>query len=283
MSISRREFLKIASASALVGFGGISAFEILDPKQFEASEVMPNPGALVAKRWAMVVDISKFKTEEDYKRCIEACHRIHNVPDIGNKKEEIKWIWTETFEHAFPGQESEFLSEKIKDLPFFVLCNHCDNPPCVRVCPTKATFKRESDGIVMMDMHRCIGCRFCMAACPYGARSFNYRDPRPFINESNLLPYDTVFTEGKDREALIKKGHLSFPERMRGVVEKCTFCYERLAIGLKPACVEASQGGLIFGDLEDPNSEVRKVLSTRYSFRRKPELGTQPSVYYILG
>jgi Fe-S-cluster-containing dehydrogenase component len=283
MSISRREFLKIASASALLGFGGISAFEILEPGQFEASQVMPDPRGLVAKRWAMVVDTSRFKTDEDYKRCIEACHRIHNVPDVGNTKEEIKWIWTDTFEHVFPGQESEFLSERIKDLPFLVLCNHCDNPPCVRVCPTKATFKRESDGIVMMDMHRCIGCRFCMAACPYGARSFNYRDPRPFINEAKMLPYDTVFTEGQDREALIKKGHLSFPERMRGVVEKCTFCYERLAIGLKPACVEASQGGLIFGDLEDPNSEVRKVLSTRYSFRRKPELGTRPSVYYILG
>jgi Fe-S-cluster-containing dehydrogenase component len=281
MSISRREFLKIASTSALLGFGGISAFEILDPKQFEASQVMPDPRGLVAKRWAMVVDISRFKTEEDYTRCIEACHRIHNVPDVGNKKEEIKWIWTDTFEHVFPGQESEFLAERIKDLPFLVLCNHCGDPPCVRVCPTKATFKRESDGIVMMDMHRCIGCRFCMAACPYGARSFNYRDPRPFINESKMLPYDSVFTEGQNRE--IKKGHLTFPERMRGVVEKCTFCYERLAIGLKPACVEASQGGLIFGDLEDPNSEVRKVLSTRYSFRRKPELGTQPSVYYILG
>jgi molybdopterin-containing oxidoreductase family iron-sulfur binding subunit len=283
MSISRREFLKIASASALLGFGGISAFEILRPGQFEASQIMPDPKGMVAKRWAMVVDISRFRTEEDYKRCIEACHRIHNVPDVGNPKEEIKWIWKETYEHVFPGQEDEFLSEKIKDLPFLVLCNHCDNPPCVRVCPTKATFKRESDGIVMMDMHRCIGCRFCMAACPYGARSFNYRDPRPFINEANMLPYDTVFIEGQDREALIKKGHLSFPERMRGVVEKCTFCYERLAIGLKPACVEASQGGLIFGDLEDPNSEVRKVLSTRYSFRRKPELGTRPSVYYILG
>jgi molybdopterin-containing oxidoreductase family iron-sulfur binding subunit len=283
MSISRREFLKIASASALLGFGGISAFEILQPGQFEASQVMPDSKGLVAKRWAMVVDISRFRTEEDYKRCIEACHRIHNVPDVGNPKEEIKWIWKETYEHAFPGQEDEFLSEKIKDLPFLVLCNHCNNPPCVRVCPTKATFKRESDGIVMMDMHRCIGCRFCMAACPYGARSFNFRDPRPFINEANKLPYDTVFTNGQDREALIKKGHLSFPTRMRGVVEKCTFCYERLAVGLKPACVEASQGGLIFGDLEVPNSEVRKVLNEKYSFRRKPELGTYPSVYYILG
>jgi molybdopterin-containing oxidoreductase family iron-sulfur binding subunit len=263
MSISRREFLKIAGASTILGLGGISVSTVLKKNWLEASQVMPDPRSLVAKRWAMVVDVSKFKTEDDYKRCIEACHRVHNVPDIGKPKEEIKWLWKETYEHAFPGQEDEYLSPEIKHLPFLVLCNHCNNPPCVRVCPTKATFKRKSDGIVMMDMHRCIGCRFCMAACPYGARSFNYRDPRPFID--------------KDRE------NLEFPTRMKGVVEKCTFCYERLAKGLKPACVEESKGGLIFGDLEDPSSEVRKILSTRYSFRRRPELGTQPGVYYVLG
>jgi molybdopterin-containing oxidoreductase family iron-sulfur binding subunit len=277
-SIDRRQFLKIAGTSALLGLGGISTANILLRNALEASQdapdpkIKPDPRALVAKRWGMVVDISKFKTEDDYRVCTEACHLVHNVPNIGTIKEEVKWIWKETYEHAFPGQEDEFLSPEIKHMPFLVLCNHCDNPPCVRVCPTKATFKRESDGIVMMDMHRCIGCRFCMAACPYGARSFNYRDPRPFLDK--------------------EKENLEFPTRMRGVVEKCTFCYERLAKGLIPACVEASQElarktgrgpGLIFGDLEDPNSEVRKILSTRYSFRRKPELGTRPGVYYILG
>jgi molybdopterin-containing oxidoreductase family iron-sulfur binding subunit len=103
-----------------------------------------------------------------------------------------------------------------------------------------------------------------MAACPYGARSFNFRDPRPSINKA------------EDNYP-----NPEFPTRTKGVVEKCTFCYERLAKGLQPACVEASKGALIFGDLEDPDSEVRKILGSRYSFRRKPELGTQPSVYYI--
>lgn len=267
MSINRREFLKIAGISSILGLGGTSAVNLLRGSGLEASEFSPSPEALTAKRWAMVVDVNKFKTEADYKRVIDACHRIHNVPDIANPKQEVKWIWTETFEHAFPGQGNEYMDESIKRMPFMLLCNHCANPACVRVCPTKATFKRK-DGIVMMDMHRCIGCRFCMAACPYGARSFNWRDPR-----------------GKDENGrpFIKEENKEFPTRTKGVVEKCTFCYERLAVGKKPACVEESNGALIFGDIEDPNSEVRKVLSSHYSVRRRPELGTQPSVYYIIG
>ena len=90
----------------------------------------------------------------------------------GNPKDEVKWIWKEPYEKAFPGEENEYMQEYIdqtlKGSQFITLCNHCDNPPCVRVCPTKATWKREEDGIVMMDYHRCIGCRFCMAGCPYG-------------------------------------------------------------------------------------------------------------------
>jgi len=141
-----------------------------------------------------------------------------------------------------------------------VLCNHCDNPPCVRVCPTQATWKRE-DGIVMMDFHRCIGCRFCMAACPYGSRSFNWGDPRPYITETNP----------------------DFPTRSKGVVEKCNFCVERLARGLIPACVEACKDkALVFGDLEDSSSEVRNILRSHYTIRRKPELGTRPQAHYIV-
>jgi molybdopterin-containing oxidoreductase family iron-sulfur binding subunit len=183
-------------------------------------------------------------------------------PELKNKNHEIKWIWEEEYSHAFPTQENPYFEEKVKGLPFLVLCNHCENPPCVRACPTKATFKRDSDGIVMMDFHRCIGCRFCMAACPYGARSFNFRDPRPFIKEEKL--------------------NLKFPRRTKGVVEKCNFCEERLAVGKLPACVEASNGAIIFGDLADPDSNVRKIVSTQYAIRRKISLGTYPSVYYIV-
>lgn len=267
--MNRRQFLKIAGISTIVGLGGMSAVQRFNRGSVEASHVLVDEKALTAKRWAMVIDMSKFSTEEDYRRVIHACHSIHNVPDIPNPKDEIKWIWTDTFEHTFPGQENEYMPDDIKNKPFILLCNHCDNPPCVRVCPTKATFRRD-DGIVMMDQHRCIGCRFCMAACPFGARSFNYKDPKPFIKEENK----------------------EYPARTIGVVEKCTFCFERLARGLIPACVEASQEaakkagtepGMYFGDLDDPKSEVRKVLGARYSIRRKPELGTRPSVFYIIG
>ncbi|MCX7913100.1 MAG: 4Fe-4S dicluster domain-containing protein [Thermodesulfovibrionales bacterium] len=263
MSIRRRDFLKIAGVSAIAGIGGVSALSLLKIKGSEASSYIEDPKTLKGKRWAIAIDIQKFQTPEDYARVINACHSIHNVPDIGNPKEEIKWIWTESYEHSFPSQDygNPYIQDHLKKKPFLVLCNHCDNPPCVRVCPTKATFKRKSDGIVMMDMHRCIGCRFCMAGCPYGARSFNWRDPRPYI----------------------KKINPEFPARMKGVVEKCTFCYQRIAVGLQPACVEASKGAMIFGDLADPNSEIRRVLSSRYTIRRKPELGTNPSIFYIIG
>ncbi|HQG23230.1 MAG TPA: 4Fe-4S dicluster domain-containing protein, partial [Smithellaceae bacterium] len=125
---------------------------------------------------------------------------------------------------------------------------------------TGATFQR-ADGIVMMDYHRCIGCRLCMAACPYGARSMNYRNPRPFIDRINP----------------------DFPTRAKGVVEKCNFCEERIAKGLLPACVEACrQKALTFGDVEDTRSEIRLLLEKRFSLRRRAHLGTGPQIYYLL-
>jgi Fe-S-cluster-containing dehydrogenase component len=269
MSMDRRQFLKIAGISSVLGLGATaaSATHNIWTKGLSPDQVDKNKDALIAKRWAMVVDMSKFKTDEDFKKVIDACHQTHNVPDFRNadgsvdRKNEIKWIWEEPYERTFPGQDNKYMSEHIKDTPFLVACNHCDNPPCVRVCPTKATFKLP-DGITMQDMHRCIGCRFCMAACPYGSRSFNWRDPRPAIKDENR----------------------AYPTRTKGVVEKCTFCTERLAVGKLPACVEAApKGGLLFGDLEDPNSEIRKVVTNQYTIRRKSDLGTGPAIYYIIG
>ena len=262
MESSRRSFLKIAGISAL-GLGAKPVLDVLASSGENGEKVKPETmkgkDALTAKRWGLVIDTRKLQSEEDLKPMIEVCDKIHNIPDFENKNHEIKWIWTEEFHHIFPTQGHEFLNEEVENLSFLTLCNHCEKPACVRVCPTKATFKRE-DGIVLMDFHRCIGCRFCMAACPYGSRSFNFRDPRPFIKEQNP----------------------EFPTRSKGVVEKCNFCAERLAVGKLPACVEVSNGVLTFGDLDDPESEVRKVLRNNYTIRRKPALGAGPSVFYII-
>jgi Fe-S-cluster-containing dehydrogenase component len=272
MSMDRRQFLKVASISSILGFGAdlASAKNLILDKQLLPPQVDRNKEALTAKRWAMVVDMSKFRTDEDFTKVITACHSYHNVPDFrkpdgtADRKFEIKWIWKAPYERAFPGQENKYMGEHIKDMPMLVLCNHCDNPPCVRVCPTKATYKLP-DGITMQDMHRCIGCRFCMAACPYGSRSFNWVDPRLAANLKKDLP------------------NRDYPTRTKGVVEKCTFCTERLSIGKIPACVEAAPAGaLTFGDLEDPNSEVRKIVANQYTIRRKPDLGTGPAVYYVI-
>ena len=266
MSMDRREFFKIAGVTAALGLGAAGTIDRIAGNRAEAIQVVEGPNSLKAKHWAMVIDNSKFKTKEDYQKCIDACHKIHNVPNWGNPKDELKWMWTDEFENSFPGTEHPFMPKELKEKQFMLLCNHCEKPACVRVCPTQATFKR-SDGIVMMDFHRCIGCRFCMAACPFGARSFNWRDARKAPKELNPdFP-----------------GNPEFPTRTKGVVEKCNFCYERLAVGLEPACVKVSGGALIFGDLDDPNSEVRKVLTEKYTIRRKPELGTSPSVYYVIG
>jgi len=259
MKLHRRNFLRIGGACAL-GLGLLPAVKVLAGGDFP--KVTTDTKALIGKKWAMAIDMKKCweQGNENCNDCILACHQAHNVPDIGSIKEEIKWIWQEPFENTFPEFKHSYMAETIKGKPVTVMCNHCDNPPCTRVCPVRATFKRE-DGIVVMDYHRCIGCRYCMAGCPYGARSFNFKDPRPFIAEINK----------------------EYPTREKGVIEKCSFCDDRLAFGRLPACVEACQEkALIFGDLADPNSEIRKILHIRHSIGRRPGLGTEPKIYYLL-
>ena len=264
MERSRRDILKLFGISALALSAGpvLDAFAAEEAEHGVAAEPYVKKGDkdLKAQQWAMVIDTRKFESAEDFTPLIDACHKIHNVPSLPIKRHEIKWIWTAPYHNAFPMSPMKFVNEKLEHTPLLVLCNHCENPPCVRACPTKATFKNPDNGIVMMDFHRCIGCRFCMAACPFGARSFNFRDPRPFIAETNKR----------------------FPTRTKGVVEKCNFCAERLAVGQLPACVEASDGKLVFGDLYDPESKVRELIRTNYTIRRKQALGTEPAVYYIV-
>ncbi len=274
MSMDRRKFLKIAGLSALVGLGGSEAFELLQPGAVDASEGHEGEGeaneghegpyAGDKIRWGIAIDIIKLgENPAMAKKIITTCHYEHNVPDWGNPKDAVKWIWEDDYEHSFPDSYNDLMAEKVEGMPFLLLCNHCDRPPCVRVCPTKATFRRP-DGVVAMDYHRCIGCRFCMAACPYGSRSFNWLDPRIALKR-----------EGR-------KLNPRFPTRMRGVVEKCNLCVERLDAGKLPACVEAAPDIMIFGNLVDADSPVRKVLRERVSMRRKIQLGSKPSVFYLV-
>jgi Fe-S-cluster-containing dehydrogenase component len=260
MDRSRRDFLEQAGL-VLVGIGcGLpAACSTGTPLEAE-----PTPEALKGKRWALLIDVEKCQHKNGCTACMDVCHRIHNVPKIEGVKEEIKWIWKEEFPRAFPDQAHEHTSPRLRESRVPVLCNHCDRAPCVRVCPTQATWKRE-DGVVMMDMHRCIGCRYCIVACPFGSRSFNFKDPRPHIAR----------IEG------------TYPTRSKGVVEKCNLCAERLAVGQGPACVEACRqagvGAMIFGDLGEtgPDSIVAQIEKLR-TIRRRPSLGTEPRIYYVV-
>lgn len=151
-------------------------------------------------------------------------------------------------------------------------CMQCENSPCTKVCPTGATYHRP-DGIVAVDYDKCIGCRYCVTACPYGARTFDFgenyhEEPTPY--EEKASPEYAEFRKRKKGRSPI------------GNVRKCTFCLHRVKKGLKPACVETCMGrAYTFGNIKDPNSDVAKLLRKRASHRLKEELGNKPRVYYL--
>ena len=274
MDKQRRKFLKIAGASVVAGISAPAIMKLSSSPAIAASSAHVEASATGGHgehgsdapkkvRLGMVIDMRKLAERPDLlDNAITACGEVHNIPKFPNKKDEIKWIWKVPFENAFTDLSVMRPSKIVRETQFPVLCNHCDNPPCTKACPTQATFKFEPTGVVVMDYHRCIGCRFCMAACPYGARSFNWVDPRPYIEKYNV----------------------DFPSRTKGVVEKCNFCGHRLALGLEPACVEACKevGAITFGDLNDPESEISQILDKEFTLQRKPTVGTKPSVFYIV-
>ncbi len=282
MDVKRRKFLKIAGLSAVAGLAAPSAFNsLLKGGEAVASEEPHRGGSAEGEgegspkakgiQYGMVIDLQVLAANKGLAaKCSHACNVDHNIPQYGNPKDEIKWIWTDDYEHSFPEHSQYKRNESLEKLPVLLLCNHCANPPCVRACPTKATFKNDK-GVVMMDYHRCIGCRFCMAACPYGARSFNWRRPREKDANGNYK----FFPDGVN---------MKFPMRMRGVVEKCNFCAKRLSEGKLPSCVAAcgDTKAIVFGDINDPNSEIARILEARYTIQRKPAAGTEPSVFYII-
>jgi molybdopterin-containing oxidoreductase family iron-sulfur binding subunit len=211
---------------------------------------------MAKKRYGMAIDLRRCVGCE---ACSVACKQEnHTPPGVAYAK-------------VIKEEVGEYPHVRRRFLP--VLCNHCDNPPCVPVCPVGATWKREEDGIVVVDYDICIGCRYCMTACPYGARYFdfgdNYNQP---MNEFEQQPSPEY---GEDRPR--KPGDSPI-----GNVRKCTFCLHRVARGEQPACVlTCMPRARIFGDLNDPESEISRLVAERRGFRLKEELGTEPNVFYL--
>ncbi len=181
---------------------------------------------------------------------------------------------------------SNVIGDRPNDKPVFMTkpCFHCEEPPCVPVCPVGATFKREQDGIVVIDYDRCIGCRYCIVACPYQARYFDFGEDYPALAEGT--PYAKVPSPEYVQFRVREDGRSPI-----GNVRKCTFClhlqdengqYDQVA-GRWPACAKTCTGKAIhFGDFNDPDSEVSRLLEERQAIRLKEELGTEPNVYYLL-
>ena len=200
------------------------------------------------------------------RRCVYACVKENNQ----SRSPQVHWIRVLEMDKAKGVDLSEsnayYNPDQVPSRDKFympVQCQQCDNPPCVKVCPVEATWK-EPDGIVAIDYDWCIGCRYCMAACPYEARRFNYHQPS--------LPASQLNTN---------QGYLSNRVRPRGVVEKCHFCMHRTRRGAYPACLEACPtGARKFGDINDPDSEVHKIVKHKRVFVLKEELNTVPHVFY---
>ena len=219
-------------------------------------------------KYAMVIDLHRCT---GCGGCIIACKNENNLP------EGITWSSKiSTTEGVFPNVNFSYTP---------TLCNHCENAPCVAVCPTEAMHKIEG-GITMTDAEKCIGCRYCMAACPYGVIYFNQEEPHAFWrDETAVIPDGTA----APAEVAPQVGGTVVPyanpetgTRPQGVVEKCTFCAHRLENGQLPYCVEACPANArIFGDLDDPGSEVNQLLGKYPATRLREDMGTNPKVFYI--
>ena len=280
---SRRKFLKAGLITTAVAAGGLGVLEVLsqDEKkkkgdtvkllspdgkivEVDSSEINPQiPEFVVSnhnvregvpgKKFVMVIDLSKCKNAG---KCRSACSKMHYLP---NDRSYIK---------------VNKMQDPEKAAPYWMPtpCFHCDNPPCVKVCPVGATFKL-TDGIVGIDNNRCIGCRFCMVACPYSARIFNW---------------DTEYAMTQDVFKNIKQ-HAACSSHVRGTVEKCDFCPSKTGNNELPDCVKACPNGVFyFGDENedvvsngDETVQLSQLLKDKSGYRYLEDLGTKPRVYYL--
>ncbi|MEM7564820.1 MAG: sulfate reduction electron transfer complex DsrMKJOP subunit DsrO [Pseudomonadota bacterium] len=239
---ARREFIK---KSAALAFSMIAPGVVL----YKAGQAK-SPEEIVSdkQRWGLLIDTREM-TDTDVDASVAACQKEHGWGDTGNPKTDAQWIRKVTLTDASTGHR--------QSLP--MMCQHCENPPCVDVCPTGASFKR-ADGIVLVNKHTCIGCRYCMMACPFKARSFIHENLR------DQLP---VAPRGK------------------GTVESCTLCVHRIdrdGADAVPACAEAvnreDRQAIVFGDLNDPDSNISIKLREFGGRQLRADLGLNAAVHF---
>ncbi|MEX8501882.1 MAG: sulfate reduction electron transfer complex DsrMKJOP subunit DsrO [Leptothrix ochracea] len=237
---SRRSVVA-AGATALAGVVIAPGIRLIDVAQ--ASSGAPTEGSR-SVRWGMLIDASRCDAGCD--ACVQACDKENALQSAVPIKQRPQWIRKITLH--------EVKTERQVNLP--MMCQHCAEPPCVDVCPTGASFKR-ADGLVLVDRHRCIGCRYCMMACPYKARSFVHE---PLADQNPAVP------------------------RGKGCVESCTMCVHRIDQGGTPACVEAcakaGHAAILFGDLNDPQSDIAQRVRSVASTQVRADLRLDPGVRY---
>lgn len=240
MELTRRALLQGAAATVVALAPGITLLVGAAP-----AAARPAGSAVSPKtRWGLLIDLAKYADVGD--TAVAACREENGWIGHNRPATDPQWIRNVTLHDPKSGAA--------RTLP--VLCQHCEHPPCVDVCPTGSSFRR-ADGVVLVDKHTCIGCRYCMMACPFGVRFF--------VHEN---------TTGQKPHA----------PRGKGTVESCTLCVHRLDTGRGPACVEATErkspGAMIFGDLNDPASEIARAVGRHVAIRLRAELGLDQGVHY---
>lgn len=233
----RRNLVKGLLACGGAAAGGFHIIEL-------ASARSPEEAADSLVRWGLLIDSAKCASDCD--ACVSGCNEEHSLEDFARPRSDPQWIRKLELTDQQTGH--------ISSLP--MLCQHCEDPPCVDVCPTGASFKR-ADGIVLVDKHTCIGCRYCVMACPYKARSFVHE---PLQNQKSYSP------------------------RGKGTVESCTLCVHRIDQDRIPACVEAcntkGNGAMVFGDLNDDGSAIASKLANEPSRQVREDLDLNTAVRY---
>ncbi|OOG22471.1 4Fe-4S ferredoxin [Thioalkalivibrio denitrificans] len=239
-NLSRRQFITGAAAAvaSLTVAPGVFLLKT------SSASIPDSPGTKPGARWGILIDSNKCG---DCNACVTACHEENGVKSLNRPRTDAQWIRKVEITDRATGHS--------RSLP--VMCQHCEHPPCADVCPTGASFRR-ADGIVLVNKHTCIGCRYCMMACPYKARSFIHE---PLEDQLPHAP------------------------RGKGTVESCTLCVHRIDRGERTtACVEACRkdgnGAMVFGNLNDPDSEISRRLAQYGGVAIRADLGLNPGVRY---